>query len=170
MENRTDTVIDSSSSSYVALTVRTKKQKTLKTTCHMSNFFLYFLHSIHLSGEKYQSLKTGQELLDSQFIGKHCIVIQPVSEFLAGVQYLRKDVILGVVFEFLFQKCYPDVFQKGDFPAGIGFVVTRKYAQQCRFSSSVRCDERNLVPFIYIESDMLEQHFRTITLADVFYL
>lgn len=64
MENRTDTVIDSSSSSYVALTVRTKKQKTLKTTCHMSNFFLYFLHSIHLSGEKYESLKTGQELLE----------------------------------------------------------------------------------------------------------
>ena len=133
-------------------------------------------HPFHFaSGEVFHQTaflesETGQELLDSQFIGEHCLVIQPVGEFLAGVQYLRKDVLLGVVFEFLFQKCYPDVFQKGNFPAGIGFVVTRKYAQQCRFSSSVRCDERNLVPFIYIESDMLEQHFRTITLADVFYL
>ena len=80
-------------------------------------------HPFHFtSGEVFHQTaflesETGQELLDSQFIGEHCIVIQPVGEFLAGVQYLRKDVLLGVVFEFLFQKCYPDVFQKGDFPA-----------------------------------------------------
>lgn len=133
-------------------------------------------HSLHLPAREilHQTVRTesetGDELLDSQLVSEQGIIVQPLRELPARLQNLSEDVIVRRERELLLQECYPDMFQEGDFSSGVRLVIPREYSQQCGFACSVRCNEGDLVTLIDIEPDMLEQHFRSITLADVFYL
>ena len=65
MKIRTDFVTNSSSSSYVTLTVVMNDGNTLETRCDIEDpYCVGLVGPIHLSGEVYESLESGKELLE----------------------------------------------------------------------------------------------------------
>ena len=114
--------------------------------------------------------ETGNELLDPQFISEKSVVVQSLCELLAGVHYLCENVLFGVMGEFLLQKRYSDMLEKRDLSAGIRLVVASQNSEQRGLAGAVRCDESDFVALIDVETDMLEKHFRSVTLAYIFYL
>ena len=67
--------------------------------------------------------------------------------------------VVGVV---LLEKGYADVLEE-DYPAsGVGLVLPGKYPQQRSLARAVRCNQGNLVAFVYIESDILKKNFRAV--------
>ena len=87
-----------------------------------------------------------------------------------GLNEIVEHVLFGVMGEFLLQKRYSDMLEKRDLSAGIRLVVASQNSEQRGFAGAVRCDESDFVALIDVETDMLEKHFRSVTLAYIFYL
>ena len=97
-------------------------------------------------------------------------LVQMVRKCRAVAHYLFEDSLFRIEVVFLLQECYPYVLQEHYLSAGIRFVLPGQNPQQRCLAGPVRRNQRHLVPFIYVEAYMVEQHLGSVRLRYVFYL
>ena len=111
-----------------------------------------------------------EDARDAEPVLEETLLIQAFGEGRRRVHYLCADGLVRVIVVLLLQEGYPYLPEEHDAPAGVGLVLPGEDAHQRGLAGAVGGDEGDLVAFVDIEADVLEQDLRPVRLGDVLYL
>ena len=111
-----------------------------------------------------------EDARDAQPVLEQMVLVQAFGEGRRRVHYLFPHGLGRVVVVLLLEEGYPYLFEEHDAPAGVGLVLSGEYAHQRSLASAVGGDEGDLVAFVDVEADVLEQDLRPVRLGNVLYL
>ena len=109
----------------------------------------------------------GEDADDAVLVFEAAFRVERREERRAAGKHLFEQRGFRVEVIVLLEESDPDFLEELDLPAGIGFVLAGQDAHERGLAGAVGGDQGNLVAFVHIEADMVEQHFRPVGLGDV---